>query len=150
MWVLLRWFGLEGLRRRLRHHLEQARDVAAWVDEEPDFERLAPTPYTVMCLRWRPAELANRAGAPEVEAFLDERNQAILEAVNRTGEVFMSHARLDGRFVIRFALGHLRTEDRHVARAWELVREAADRLARGSGREPGARPATEEPEPALG
>jgi aromatic-L-amino-acid decarboxylase len=145
LWVLVRWFGLEGLRRRLRHHLEQARDVAAWVDEAPDFERLAPAPYTVVCLRWRPAELAHRTGAPEIEAFLDERNQAILEAVNRTGEVFMSHARLAGRFVIRFALGHLRTEDRHVRRGWELVQEAADRLAAESGRAPAG-----QPEPALG
>ena len=145
MWVLLRWFGLEGLRRRLRHHLDQASDVATWVDDDPDFERLAPAPYTVVCLRWRPAELWDRTGEPDVEAFLDERNQAILETVNRTGEVFMSHARLDGRFVIRFALGHLRTEDRHVSRGWELVREAAARLAAESGRAPAG-----QPEPALG
>ena len=154
LWVLLRWFGLEGLRRRLRHHLDQARDVAAWVDEDPDFERLAPTPFSVVCLRWRPAELASRAGEPGVEAFLDERNQQILEAVNRTGEVFMSHARLNGRFVIRFALGHLRTEDRHVQRGWELVRREAARLAK-SGGVPGASAAmatttAEQPEPAVG
>jgi aromatic-L-amino-acid/L-tryptophan decarboxylase len=145
LWVLLRWFGLEGLRRRLRHHLEQARDVASWVDADPDFERLAPSPFTVVCVRWRPAELAARTGEAELEAFLDERNQAILEAVNRTGEVFMSHARLDGRFVIRFALGHLRTEDRHVARGWELLREASERLADELGRAPAG-----QPEPALG
>jgi aromatic-L-amino-acid decarboxylase len=145
LWVLVRWFGLEGLRRRLRHHLEQANDVATWVDDDPDFERLAPAPYTVVCLRWRPAELTDRLGEPGIEAYLDERNQAILEAVNRTGEVFMSHARLDGRFVIRFALGHLRTEDQHVRRGWELVREAAARLAAESGRAPAA-----EPEPAVG
>jgi aromatic-L-amino-acid/L-tryptophan decarboxylase len=99
----------------------------------------------VVCLRWRPAELAARTGEAELEAFLDERNQAILEAVNRTGEVFMSHARLDGRFVIRFALGHLRTEDRHVARGWELLREASERLADELGRAPAG-----QPEPALG
>ena len=145
MWVLLRWFGLEGLRRRLRHHLEQARDVASWVDEDPDFERLAPSPFTVVCLRWRPAELADHAGEPDVEAFLDERNQAILDALNRTGEVFMSHARLNGRFVIRFALGHLRTEDRHVRRGWELITREAARLAGESGRVPEGQPA-----PALG
>jgi aromatic-L-amino-acid decarboxylase len=111
---------------------------------DPDFERLAPTPFSVVCLRWRPADLAGRAGDAAVEAFLDERNQQILEAVNRTGEVFMSHARLDGRFVIRFALGHLRTEDRHVRRGWELLRREAARLA-GSGGVP-----AEQPEPAVG
>ena len=153
LWVLLRWFGFEGLRRRLRHHLGQARWVAEQVDAAEDFERLAPAPFTVVCVRWRPAELAGRVGDPAVEAFLDERNQAILEAVNRTGEVFMSHARLHGRFVIRFALGHLRTEDRHVERGWELLRREAARLA-GLGRVPAeaAEPAEDagQPEPALG
>ena len=155
MWVLLRWFGLEGLRRRLRHHLDQARSVVSWVDEDPDFERLAPTPFTVVCLRWRPAELAGREGEPEIEAFLDARNQALLDAVNRTGEVFLSHARLNGRFVIRFALGHLRTEDRHVRRGWELLRREAARLAESGGRLPEPRGAaeptpSEQPEPAVG
>jgi aromatic-L-amino-acid decarboxylase len=129
MWVLVRWFGLEGLRRRLRHHLEQTRWVVEQVDADADFERLAPAPFTVVCLRWRPADLAGREDEPEVATFLDERNQAILDAVNRTGEVFFSHARLNGRLVIRFALGHLRTEDRHVRRGWELLTREAARLA---------------------
>jgi aromatic-L-amino-acid decarboxylase len=63
-----------------------------------------------------------------VAAFLDERNQALMEAVNRTGEVLLSHARLDGRFTIRVALGNLRTEDRHLRHAWDLLRREAARL----------------------
>lgn len=62
-------------------------------------------------------------------AFLDERNQSLMDAVNRTGEVLLSHARLNGRFVIRVALGNLRTEDRHVRQAWELLRREAAQLA---------------------
>ena len=109
---------------------------------------------SVVCLRWRPAELAGREGDAGIEAFLDERNQQLLEAVNRTGEVFMSHARLHGRFAIRFALGHLRTEDRHVQRAWELLRREAARLAESGrvpeGGEPQESPTAEQPEPAVG
>ena len=129
LWVLLRWFGLEGLRRRIDHHLAQARELASWVDADPDFERRAPTPFSVVCLRWRPASLVGHEDEPEIAAFLDERNQSLMDAVNRTGEVLLSHARLNGRFVIRVALGNLRTEDRHVRRAWELLRGEAARLA---------------------
>jgi aromatic-L-amino-acid decarboxylase len=132
LWVLLRWFGLSGLRRRIEHHLGQAQALASWVDADPDFERLAPVPFSVVCLRWRPAELAGRAGEADVEAFLDARNQALMDAVNRTGEVLLSHARLRGRFTIRVALGNLRTEDRHVQHAWELLRREAAKLGRAT------------------
>jgi len=130
LWVLLRWFGLAGLRRRIEHHMLQAQTLAGWVDADPSFERLAPVPFSVVCLRWRPAELANHAGDPVVEAFLDTQNQALMDALNRTGEVLLSHARLHGRFTIRVAFGNLRTTDRELARVWHLLREHAERLER--------------------
>jgi aromatic-L-amino-acid/L-tryptophan decarboxylase len=119
LWVQLRWFGLEGLRRRLRHHLELAGEFAAAVDADPAWQRLAPVPFSVVCFRYRPPRLADD------EPALDEINARIMDAVNRSGEVFLSHTRLDGRFAIRMAVGNLRTEARHVARAWELLRAAA-------------------------
>ena len=118
LWIQLRWFGLEGLRRRIERHLELAAEFARWVDEDADWERLAPVPFSTVCFRWNPA-----GGATEEE--LDARNAAIMDAVNRTGEIFLSHTRLDGRFTIRLAIGNLRTEPRHVERAWALLREAA-------------------------
>ena len=117
LWVQLRWFGLEGLRRRIRRHIELAADFAARVDAEPDWERVAPVPFSTVCFRWI-------GGRPDREA-LDAANAAIIDAVNRSGEAFLSHTRLDGRFTIRLAVGNLRTEARHVDRAWELLREAA-------------------------
>jgi aromatic-L-amino-acid/L-tryptophan decarboxylase len=119
LWIQLRWFGLEGLRRRIRHHLEFAAAFAAWIDDDPDWERLAPVPFSTICLRYRPARFAG--GDQE----LDQANARIMDAVNRTGEVFLSHTRLDGRFTIRLSVGNLRTEARHVERAWELLRAAA-------------------------
>jgi len=118
LWIQLRWFGLEGLRRRIERHLELAQAFARWVDDDPDWERLAPVPFSTVCFRWHPAGAAT-------EADLDARNAAIMDAVNRTGEIFLSHTRLDGRFTIRLAIGNLRTERRHVERAWALLREAA-------------------------
>ena len=119
LWIQLRWFGLEGLRRRIDAHLAMAEAFAGWVEADRDWELLAPVPFSTVCFRWRPA------GRDLDEAALDEANTAIMDAVNRTGDVFLSHTRLAGRFTIRVAIGNLRTEPRHVERAWALLREAA-------------------------
>jgi aromatic-L-amino-acid decarboxylase len=129
LWMQLRWFGLEGLRRRIVAHLEEAAQFASWVDHDPDWERLAPVPFSTVCFRYRPAHLAGREGDASVAAALDDRNTHLMDAVNRTGEVFLSHTRLAGRFAIRLAVGNLRTEPRHVERAWEILRREATRLA---------------------
>jgi aromatic-L-amino-acid decarboxylase len=121
LWIQVRWFGLDGLRRRIARHLDMAQDFARWVDADPDWERLAPVPFSTVCFRWNPRSQAT------TEADLDTRNAAIMDAVNRTGEVFLSHTRLAGRFTIRIAIGNLRTEPHHVERAWTLLREAAAR-----------------------
>jgi aromatic-L-amino-acid/L-tryptophan decarboxylase len=119
LWFLLRWFGLDGLRRRIRSHLDLANELAGWVDATPTWERLAPVPFSTVCVRHVPTRLAHD------ERALDAHNAAVMEAVNRSGEVFLSHTRLHGRFAIRVAIGNLHTERRHVARAWELLQAAA-------------------------
>jgi aromatic-L-amino-acid decarboxylase len=118
LWMQLRWFGLEGLRRRIKRHIDLAQTFAAWLDDDPHWERVAPVPFSTVCFRWN-----GETGLSEDE--LDTRNAAIMDAVNRTGEVFLSHTRLDGRYVIRLSIGNIRTELRHVERAWELLCEAA-------------------------
>ncbi|HEX5589714.1 MAG TPA: pyridoxal-dependent decarboxylase [Candidatus Limnocylindrales bacterium] len=128
LWLMLRWFGLEGFRRRIRHHLELAEGFAGWVDADPDFERLAPVPFSTICLRHRPRRFAGREDEADIAAWLDDHNARLMDAVNRTGEVFLSHTRLHGRFAIRVALGHIRAEERHVARAWDLLRREAAAL----------------------
>jgi aromatic-L-amino-acid decarboxylase len=120
LWILLRWFGLEGLRARIESHLAMARTFADWVNDAPDWEILAPVPFSTVCFRWHPAD------RDMSEEALDQANAAIMDAVNRTGEVFLSHTRLAGRFTIRVAIGNLRTEPRHLERTWTLLREAAE------------------------
>jgi len=122
LWIQLRWFGVEGLRRRIDRHLDLAQSFARWVDDDPAWERLAPVPFSTVCFRWVGArESADRP----TERELDIRNADIMDAVNRSGEIFLSHTRLRDRFTIRIAIGNLRTEPRHVERAWALLREAA-------------------------
>ena len=118
LWAVLRHFGSDGIRDRLAEHMRLARLFAAWVDESPDFERLAPVPFSVVCFRATPG-----GAAASDRAALDALNERLLEAVNATGEVFLSHTRLHGRFAIRLAVGHVRTEERHVRRAWDLFNE---------------------------
>ena len=125
LWMQLRWFGLDGLRRRIEAHLALAAELAARIDADPAWERLAPVPFSTVCFRYRPPRLVGREDEPEVRAWLDETNTTLMDAVNRTGEVFLSHTRLDGRFTIRVAIGNLRTEPEHLERTWALLREAA-------------------------
>jgi len=121
IWIQLRWFGLDGLRRRLRRHLALAQEFATWIDGASEWERLAPVPFSTVCFRHVPQALAGSRD----EAALDVHNAAIMDAINRSGEVFLSHTRLRGRFTIRLAIGNLRTERRNVERAWELLQQAA-------------------------
>ena len=128
MWMQLRYFGLSGLRARLQEHLDLTADLAAWVDAHPDFERLAPAPFGLVCFRWRPATLVGREGEAEVAAMLDAANERLMNELNATGRVFLSHTRAEGRFTLRVAIGNVRTERRHVEQAWALIREVATGL----------------------
>ena len=125
LWMILRYFGADGIRRRLAEHMRLAHCFADWVDASDRFERLAPAPFSVVCFRANPA-------APASD--LDDLNARLLDAVNATGEVFLSHTRLDGRFALRLAVGHIRTEERHVRRAWTLLQEQLDRLMQAEPR----------------
>ena len=117
LWMVMRAFGQEGLASRIREHVRLAGVFRSWVEADPAFEVVAPSPLSVVCFR------ARFAGVPAEEE--DRRNQGVMDAVNATGEAYLSHTRLDGRTVLRLAVGNIRTEERHVRRAWDLLREAA-------------------------
>ena len=120
LWAVLRYFGSDGIGERLAEHIRLAKRFAAWVDESPRFERLAPVPFSVVCFRARPAGgAASGAGDNDLDAL----NERLLDAVNATGEVFLSHTKLNGAYALRLAIGHIRTEERHVRRAWDILNE---------------------------
>jgi len=116
LWMVIRAFGVAGIRDRIRYHCALAQELAGWVRAEPGFELAAPVPFSVVCLR------ATRGATGEEQDRLNER---VINRVNAAGSVFLASTRLRGRVVIRVAIGNLRTERKHVARAWELIREAA-------------------------
>ena len=134
LWKVIRYFGQEGLAARIREHIRLGQLVASWVDEDPDFERLAPTPFSTVCFRAFPGELAQslKAAEPErsaeIESYLDQLNDAVVGAVNDSGEVFLSPTRLNGRYTIRLAIGNIRSDEKIVTRTWQLLREATSRL----------------------
>ncbi|HVZ20419.1 MAG TPA: pyridoxal-dependent decarboxylase, partial [Vicinamibacterales bacterium] len=126
LWMVLRHFGAAEIRGVYREHMRLARLFAEWVDADDRFERLAPVPFSVVCFRVR------AQGGLEAAA-LDALNQRLLDAVNASGEVFLSHTRLRGALALRLAIGHLRTSEAHVRRAWELLTaETAALLAHGT------------------
>jgi aromatic-L-amino-acid/L-tryptophan decarboxylase len=109
LWAVIRCYGREGLQAVIREHVRLAALFEEWVRAEPGWELCAPRPFSLVCFR--------RAGT-------DEENEALLERVNATGEVFLSHTRLDGRFVLRLAIGNARTTEDDVRLAWEVLRAA--------------------------
>ena len=107
LWAVLRCYGAEGLRRRIREAIRLAELFEGWVREEPGWELCAPRPFSTVCFR--------REGT-------DEENEAILERVNASGEIFISHTKLNGRYVLRLAIGSDRTTEDDVRRAWDVLR----------------------------
>ncbi|HSC74182.1 MAG TPA: pyridoxal-dependent decarboxylase [Gaiellaceae bacterium] len=107
LWAVLRCYGREGLRSRIREAVRLAEKFEKWVEAEPGWEVSAPRHFSLVCFR-RDAS--------------DEENEAIVERVNRSGELFLSHTRLHGRYVIRLAIGNERTTEDDVRRAWAALR----------------------------
>ena len=110
LWTVIRCYGREGLQALIREHVRLAQLFASWVEVEPGWELAAPVPFSVVCFR--------REGT-------DEENEALMERVNASGEVYLSHTRLGERLVLRLAVGNARTTEADVALAWDVLRREA-------------------------
>jgi aromatic-L-amino-acid decarboxylase len=113
LWFVLRYFGRKGISEIIRSHIHWAQHVATAIDADHRFERMAPTPFSVVCFRYRGT---------------DEDNRRLLESINASGKAFLSHTVLDGRFVLRLAVGNLGTTQADVEDVWRLLKESAARL----------------------
>jgi len=114
LWAVIQHFGSDGLAEKLTEHMRLAKRFAAWVDASQDFETVAPVPLSVVCFR---------AHGKSTASDTDTLNTRLLDHVNASGEVFLSHTRLKGNFTLRLAIGNVRTTETHVRRAWELLIE---------------------------
>ncbi len=113
LWAVLRCVGASGLRAHIRRGIELASTFESWVQDTPGWEICAPRPFSVVCFRLEGS---------------DERNRELLERVNSSGEIFISHAMLSGRYVLRLAVGQVRTTEEDISRAWDVLRMEASAL----------------------
>jgi aromatic-L-amino-acid/L-tryptophan decarboxylase len=111
LWAVLRCYGAERLRAIVREHIRLAELFAVWVEESDEWELVAPQRFSLVVFR--------RNGS-------DEENERILERVNASGEAFINHTKLDGRYVLRLAIGNARTTEDDVRRAWEVLSRETD------------------------
>ena len=120
-WFIVRTYGVDGIIDRIREHLRLAKLFEGWVRESPEWEVVAPVPFSTINFRACPSSV------PEEQ--WDDFNERVLNAVNATGEVFLSHTKLHERYVLHLAIGNIRTEEKHIARAWELLQQECERLS---------------------
>jgi aromatic-L-amino-acid decarboxylase len=116
LWFVIRHYGVEGLQRYIREHVKLAQEFRSWVAEDDRFELSAPAPLSLVCFRLKGK---------------DEANQRLMDALNDSGELYITHTKLSGRLVLRLAVDAPYTQRSHVERAWSLIRESADAIERG-------------------
>jgi aromatic-L-amino-acid decarboxylase len=114
LWFVIRHYGIEGLQHHIRHHISLAQQFADWVRGDRNFEIAAPAPLNLVCFR-------HPAG--------DEANQTIMDRLNRSGDLFLTHTKLNGKMTLRLCVGQTNTQARHVERAWRRIREEAATLS---------------------
>ena len=111
LWFVMRYFGQQGLIERIREHCRLARVFAGWVDDSPDFEMIAPVPFALVCFRACPAGVSD----------LNALNERIMNEINASGDAYLSHTILDGKFTLRLSVGSIRVEERHLRKVWDLL-----------------------------
>lgn len=121
LWFVLRSYGVSGIQEKVRRDIRMAQQLAEEIRRDPQFQLLAPVPLGTLCFRYTPAGLTD-------PSTLDALNATLLERLNATGSLFMTHTRLNGAFTLRLVIGQTNVQQRHVDRAWSLIREIAGGL----------------------
>lgn len=124
LWFVLRYYGLSGLQGHLTRHIEMAKNFELQIAEEPDFELLAPRTMNVVCFRVHPGDISS-------EEQLNALNEELLHMINKSGQIYITHTKLDGKYTLRMVIAQTHVEDRHVEQAWEVIRKKAKALYGG-------------------
>lgn len=115
LWFVIRHYGIEGLQEHVREHIRLAQQFADWVRSDSRFELAAPVPLNLVCFRLRSG---------------DNDNQKLLDALNQSGNLYLTHTRLDGKFTLRLCVGQTNTKSRHVEQAWQLIQQSTAQLGK--------------------
>jgi aromatic-L-amino-acid decarboxylase len=113
LWFVLRFYGVEGLQYHIREHVRLARSFAGWVGEDSRFEIAAPGHLNLVCFRLCSG---------------DNANQRLMENLNQSGDLFLTHTKLNGKFTLRFCVGQTNTQQHHVEKAWRRIQEEAAKV----------------------
>jgi aromatic-L-amino-acid decarboxylase len=113
LWFVIRHYGIEGLQHHIREHVRLAQQFADWVRDDSRFELAAPAYLNLVCFRLR-------AG--------DSANQLLMDRLNGSGDLYLTHTKLDGKLTLRFCVGQTHTQDRHVERAWQRIQQETGKL----------------------
>jgi len=113
LWFVIRHYGVDGLRHHIRRHVQLAQEFAGWIETADRFELAAPIPLNLICFR--------HVGG-------DEINRQLMERLNQSGDLYLTHTTLNDQFVLRFCVGQTHTEERHVKQAWERIMEISTEL----------------------
>jgi aromatic-L-amino-acid decarboxylase len=111
LWLVIRHYGVEGLQRHVRRHVEIAQEFASWVEADDRFELAVRPPLNLVCFR-------QRGG--------DDANHRIMDELNASGKLYLTHTKLDDRLTLRMSIGSTWTRRRHVEKAWELIKECCE------------------------
>jgi len=114
LWFVLRYYGIEGLQFHIREHVRLAQEFTSWARSDSRFEVVAPVPLNLVCFRLKSG---------------DEANQRLMDALNQSGDLYLTHTKLTGKLTLRFCVGQTNTTERHVERAWGRIQEEADRIS---------------------
>jgi len=122
LWFVIRHYGVEGLQHHARQHVKLAQQFAEWVRKDDRFELAAPVPLNLVCFRHKAGDAGNQ----------DAINQSIMDRLNRSGDLYLTHTKLNWKLTLRMSIGQTHTEERHVARAWKRIREEAEKVAQAA------------------
>ena len=113
LWSVIRYYGVEGLRKYIRKHVELAQEFASWVEDDDRFQLMAPVPLNLVCFRY--------SGS-------NEFNKMILDNLNQSGDLFLTHTKLNEYYTLRICIGQTRTTIEHVDHAWKMIKKTAEKL----------------------
>jgi len=121
LWFVIRSFGVEGLQKKIRFHISLGQQMKEKIEAHENYELLAPVPLNTLCFRFHPSHIHD-------ETKLNELNEKLLNAIQESGKLFLTHTKLDGKYTIRMVIGNTNVEKRHVEQAWKLIQQKASQL----------------------